>query len=357
MEPTQPTQATQPAHPALAFIPARHYARLLDVLVERGHSREAVLASVGLGHESFGRDAGYLSLQQMEALVKRACALEPDRHLGLDVGRRISLMSHGALSVAVLSAATLGDALEVVAECFALACPLFALALRSENGMIALRLERKWALSPEVERYHTAAMCASLHAHVPGLLFGGALPSGLEIDSPHPRPAGLPRWLDEVGVTFERPHHELRGPSALLSVRLPLADPRVHRDAVQKCRTRLAARPSPFETAATVRRVLMGSGPPFLDLVGTAKRLATSSRSLRRRLRDEGTSFRSLLDEVRSTIADRWLEDPRRSITEIGLDLGYTDAANFARAYRRANGVSPSVARKQRRGLLASASP
>ena len=73
MEPTQ----TLSSIPALAFIPARHYGRLLDVLVERGHCREAVLASVGLGHESFGRDAGYLSLGQMEALVKRACVLEP----------------------------------------------------------------------------------------------------------------------------------------------------------------------------------------------------------------------------------------------------------------------------------------
>lgn len=344
MEPTQPT---------LAFIAARHYARLLDVLVERGHSREAVLASVGLGHASFGRDAGYLSLGQMEALVKRACALEPGCDLGLEVGARISLMSHGSLSVAALSAATLGDALAVVAEYFALACPLFTLTVTTENGTTALRLEPRWALAPEVERYHTAAICASLRAHVPGLLFGGSLPANLEIDAPHPRPARVPAWVDELGIAFGRAHHELRGPSALLAVRLPLADPRVHRAAVLKCKMRLEARPSPSQTAATVRRVLMGSGPPFLDLVGTAKRLATSSRSLRRRLRDEGTSFRSLLDEVKSTIADQWLEDPRRSITEIGLDLGYTDAANFARAYRRTNGVSPSVARKQRLGGLA----
>jgi AraC-like DNA-binding protein len=58
---------------------------------------------------------------------------------------------------------------------------------------------------------------------------------------------------------------------------------------------------------------------------------------------------------VRSSLADAWLEDPRRSITEIGLDLGYTDAANFARAYRRTNGQSPSAARRQRLGSSACA--
>lgn len=340
--------------PTLAFIPARHYASLLDLLVERGHSRDAVLASVGLHPESFAREAGYLSLQQMEDLVERACALEPGREIGLDVGARISLMSHGAVSVAALSAANLGEAIEVIAEYFALICPVLSLTVHRNGETIALRLESRWPLSPEVERYHTAVIFSSLRAHVPRLLFDGEMPAALEIDAPHPRPEGLPAWVDELGVAFDRPHHEVRAPASLADVRLPLADPRVHRDALERCRERLASRPNPNETAATVRRVLMHSGPPFLDLGGTAKRLATSSRSLRRRLRDEGTSFRSLLDEVRSTIADKWLDDPRRSITEIGLDLGYTDAANFARAYRRANGVSPSVARKQRLGLCAS---
>src|SRR5690606_38425083 len=105
--------------PTLAFIPARHYASLLDLLVERGHSRDAVLASVGLHPESFAREAGYLSLQQMEDLVERACSLEPGREIGLDVGARISLMSHGSVSVAALSAANLGEAIEVIAEYFA----------------------------------------------------------------------------------------------------------------------------------------------------------------------------------------------------------------------------------------------
>jgi AraC-like DNA-binding protein len=333
-----------PSRPTLAFIPAQPYERLIDVLAERGHD---------LGADMFARGAGYLSLPSVEALVGRACTLAPEFELGLEVGSRISLMSHGWLSVAALSAATIADAIDVVAQHFALVSPLFSMSVDGN----AVRLSSRFALAPEVERFHTAVLCGSLHAHVPRLLFGGALPSGLELDAAHPRPRSLPRWVDEIGVTlaFDRPHHELRLPSALLSVRLPLADARAHRAALRRCGARLASRPDPSNTAATVRRVLITNGPPFLDLAGTAKRLATSSRSLRRRLRDEGTSFRSLLDEVRGALADEWLEDPRRSITEIGLDLGYTDAANFARAYRRTKGVSPSAARKQRLGFSASA--
>jgi AraC-like DNA-binding protein len=322
-------EATQPT---LAFLPVHPYARLLDVLAERAHARGTVLAAAGLDVEAFARHGGYLSLQQMEALVTCACACEPDRDLGLEVGARVSLMSHGALGVAVLSAATIGEAIAVLAKHFALVSPLFEANVRVEDDIVVVALRGRYPLSAALERYH-AAFCASLFAHIPGLLAPGSQSSEPELD--------LARL-------------ELRIPTTLAARALPLADAYAHGDALRRCRASLDARPDPTDAAATVRRVLVASGAPFPDLDRIAKRLATSGRSLRRRLREEGTSFRSLLDEVRSSLADAWLEDPRRSITEIGLDLGYTDAANFARAYRRANGVSPSTARRQRLGLAAS---
>jgi AraC-like DNA-binding protein len=321
----------EPTRPAVAFLPIHPYAMLLDVLVDRGHDRAAALASAGLDHDAFVR-ARYLSLAQMEALVVHACTLEPG--IGVEVGARLSPTSHGWLGVAASSAATLADALVVVAEYFALVSPLFEASVHVHDDGVVMRIASRWTLPAAVASHHEAVFGASLQTHLARLLFGGMLPSEVEIDAVH---------------------RELHVPAALARVALPLADASVHRAALRGCRTQLDARPDPTRTAASVRRVLVASGAPFPDLDGVAKRLATSSRSLRRRLREEGTSFRALLDEVRSTIADEWLDDPKRSITEIGLDLGYTDAANFTRAYRRANGLSPSAARRQRLGLAASA--
>lgn len=314
--------------PTLAFLPVQPYAHLLDVLVERGHDRAQILATCGLDETIFAR-TGYLSIAQMETLVGHACALVPE--LGREIGARVSLMSHGWLSVAALSAPTIGDAIEIVARHFALVSPLFVVTVRAAEGELRVRLSPRWELATEVERYHATAFGAAMMEQLPRLSQGSR---AFEIDAAS---------------------RELRIHAAIAEQRLPLADARVHHDALARCKARLDAQPDPTRTAATVRRVLLACGAPFPDLDGTAKRLATSSRSLRRRLREEGTSFRTLLDEVRSTIADEWLDDPRRSITEIGLDLGYTDAANFARAYRRANGRSPSEARRERMGLSACA--
>ncbi len=320
----------EPTRPTLAFVPVHTYAALVDELVERGHARAAVLASAGLAADALAQHGGHLALAQLDALVTRACALVPAHELGLAVAARVSVMSHGSLGVAALSAATIHAAIGVVAEHFALVSPLVEPELDVREGGLVLRMRTRWTSSPELERYHVA-LGTGLFAHLPRLLCPGAVQQ-IDVDGP-----------------------ELRIPSAIAELRSTLADVRVHADALRQCRARLDARPDPTEMAATVRRVLIASGAPFPDLDAIAKRLATSSRSLRRRLREEGTSFRVLLDDVRSTIADAWLDDPRRSITEIGFDLGYTDAANFARAYRRANGVSPSAARRQRLGLEATA--
>lgn len=77
-------------------------------------------------------------------------------------------------------------------------------------------------------------------------------------------------------------------------------------------------------------------------------------RTLHRRLIDEGTSFRELLEEVRHTLAVEHLKSGRFSIEEIAYTLGYSDLANFRRAFKRWEDVPPSESRAR---LEAEAAP
>lgn len=338
------------ARPTRAFIPPRYYAALLDVLSERGHDAAALAAEAGIEPERLERE-GFFTLAEVERLVGRAASLENVDAIGLEVGKRLQLMSHGSLGVAALTAPTAREALELVVECFPLVSPLFSLELASRGEVTAVRLEVVWELDPSVERFHTAAMSGSLHAQV-GLLLRGELPPGFELDARHPRPPGLPAWVDEIGVPirFDRPAYELRVPTALLRVGLPLADRRAYLAAREACFEMLESRPDPHRLQAAVERELRAAGPPFLGLDETARALGLSGRSLRRRLEGEGTSFRACLESVRLELAERYLLESDRSITAIGLELGYTDPANFSRAFRRARGVSPSALRRENAG-------
>lgn len=76
-----------------------------------------------------------------------------------------------------------------------------------------------------------------------------------------------------------------------------------------------------------------------------AAALNTSVRSMQRHLHDEGTSFKQLLDDTRRGLALQYIRDPRVSINEITYLLGYSEPANFSRAFKRWTGMSPSARR------------
>lgn len=342
------TGAANTNRPSQAFIPPRYYAALVSTLSELGYDRDTFLAEVGVDAKLLASEEAYLTLDQVETLVGRACEMENTDDLGLRVGQGLQLMSHGALSVAALTAPTPREGLQTVVEFFALIIPVFALEVHDYGVTTGIRLTDRFPLSPEVERFHTATISGSIYAQLRFLL-GGAIPAGVELLARHPRPPGLPEWVDDAGVAlnFDQPHYEIRVPTSALSVAMPFADPRAHELGRQRCMDLLDAMPDPTRLSSAVARLLLEHGPPFLSLESVSRSLSLSGRSLRRRLEDEGTSFREVLDGVRLSLADKWLGDSSRTITDIGISLGYADASNFARAYRRARGKSATQARAE----------
>ena len=92
-------------------------------------------------------------------------------------------------------------------------------------------------------------------------------------------------------------------------------------------------------TRAAIREVLPSGG---VSDETVARRLNLSTRTLQRRLQNEGSSFKALLTEVRSELADQYLRDGRHSLSEIAFLLGFSELSAFSRAFRRWRGVSPS---------------
>jgi AraC-like DNA-binding protein len=91
---------------------------------------------------------------------------------------------------------------------------------------------------------------------------------------------------------------------------------------------------------------LLPEGCP--DVRSVAKAMRLSSRTLQRRLSNEGVTFACLVSRVRYAIAQRMLNDPGRRIIEVALDLGYSDQAHFARAFVRWSGLTPRQFRRLR---------
>ena len=73
-----------------------------------------------------------------------------------------------------------------------------------------------------------------------------------------------------------------------------------------------------------------------------AEALHVSNRTMQRQLQTENTNFKTLLNEVRSELADKYIRDNQLSLTEISFMLGFSEMSSFSRAFKRWTGESPS---------------
>jgi AraC-like DNA-binding protein len=91
----------------------------------------------------------------------------------------------------------------------------------------------------------------------------------------------------------------------------------------------------------------LGTGE--VSMQSTAKRLAMSVATLRRRLEEEGTTYSDILDEIRKKLAERYVRDRTSAIGEVAFLLGFSNVTAFHRAFKRWTGVAPTEYRARAR--------
>ena len=151
----------------------------------------------------------------------------------------------------------------------------------------------------------------------------------------------------DLPVSFNQPHTSMWADQRVLSAPLPLWDasdcpPAGDEDKATFIQSSPAAEP----TAQLEQAIESALGHPKMSLPLTAAIIGTSARTLQRRLAERGSSFSRLLQGVRFRNAQRLLRDPKMPLGEIAKRLGYTDLANFMRAFRRWTGVGPNEFRR-----------
>jgi AraC-like DNA-binding protein len=95
-----------------------------------------------------------------------------------------------------------------------------------------------------------------------------------------------------------------------------------------------------------IHRLLQETEPHYLKLDQLAAHLHISARTLKRRLQAQGTHYQRILDQIRMQRARQLLLQSSLSVDAIASALGYSDASNFSRAFRRCEGVTPACYRR-----------
>lgn len=161
----------------------------------------------------------------------------------------------------------------------------------------------------------------------------------------HPRPerVGEQERIFRAPVVYGCPRNEVVLDRALLDRPQQHAEQRLRALMDRQLAALLSELPERRSFRDTVMRRMMDELPEREPVVAViAAKLHMSSRSLQRRLQDEGTSFVEVLTDLRRDQALRYLQDDRISISEVAYLLGFLDVTAFHRAFKRWTGSTPS---------------
>jgi AraC-like DNA-binding protein len=169
------------------------------------------------------------------------------------------------------------------------------------------------------------------------------------VDFTHRAPgdvAAYRKWFD-APVRFGADATQLVMPRAALAAPLTTADPALATILARHADDLVARDPEGPPLTAQIKRALrtaLRDDRGHVDLV--ARQVGLTARSLQRRLKDEGTSFNALREDVRRELATRYLDD-NLSIAEISFLLGFSEPSAFFRAFKRWTGLTPVEARRR----------
>ncbi len=276
-----------------------------------------------------------------------AFAADAARHTGLvDLGLRAGwagLASHGAFGARVAGSPTLREALDA-----------FCADARQEYSRAVFRIATRGSTAwfvreaidgdPEeklqVELYVVALMLQTIR------LAAGPdwLPRQIRLQSEDRPGLADAEPLSRLDARFGCPTTAIPIPQRLLASPLVWGS---HRRRPPEPAPVQNPSPLPADFVASLKQLLatyLTDGPPRIEVVAKAARC--SVRTLQRRLHEAGLCYSRLIEEVRLSAAAQRLRAPGLKPVDIAFDAGYSDQANFTRAFRRWAGVPPSQFRR-----------
>ena len=280
-----------------------------------------------------------IPISVVHELLAGGIALSDDQDIGLKAAREIAPGDYGAVEYLARSAPTWGNAAATVGRYMRLINDAMRFSLYVEGEMGFIKLDSVIPLPRASADFQSGAFQVSANH------FWLEEPPRVEAWFTHPAPPDLREYaLTFPGaiLCFDAPFNGFAFQREFLDVPVHGADPQLHALIRKHAEALLSALPHAKNLTERVRDILtnqLAGGTPTLNYV--AKQLGMSESTLARHLEDEGTTFKSLLEDLRRRLALAYIRRSELPISEIALLLGFSQAAAFHRAFRRWTGATP----------------
>jgi len=330
--------------------PAATARAILAGLRALGLDAEAIRAAAKILPEAIAPVDATLPAEAFGRLWAEAARRAPREELVTEVGLAIPFGAFGALDYLAGSAPSVGAAFGALAAHFRYVAMGVSLELEAGKGACEVRLVNRASLEDPTlsDEFTLAVFVGRFRSRTLAKPF-----TVEEVRLTRPTPARPTRHAALLGgpVQFGCGAAALRLSPATWAAALPSADPGLQATLAELAERAGLGRAADGELKLQVRsrlRLLLPEGSVAAGDVAGA--LGLSERTLHRRLRAEGTSFREVLEAFREAEAERLLGEGRVPLGEVALWLGFSDQTAWNRAFRRWKGLSPTEWLGERRG-------
>ena len=314
----------------------------LTVLQGKGVNIESLMKRLGLDPERIDDPDLRLPHPLVRAFWREAVRETGDEALGLHVAEQVRPAVFDALGYVFRFSRTLGDGLARLARYHRFVDDVLTLAVETTRHHVRIRLEGVEHMTRPTAEFllGTLTRAARVETARPHLD-----PVAVEFTFDKPRDTADHRRFFRSPLRFGRRRNGVVLAREALELPLQNAEPELREVLERRVRDVIAHLP-PVDSVAMNARFRLGQeldgGHPTAASVG--RQLGLSARSLHRRLRDEGTTWRQLRNGLRRDLADRYLHQGV-SINETAFLLGYSEASAFHRAFRGWTGLTPAAYR------------
>jgi len=325
----------------------RQYVRYADA---KGIAVDPLFEKAGLKPEILDSDEGRIGGEQLQAFIHLLAEHTGNPVLGLETGDYVQPGSYSVLGYITMSCATLGEAVTRIAPYEKLVGDMGTTRLKMKGDCATLIWTCNFT-DPVVWPQVVDNVFASWINYARWLAdTTDATPLEVRLRRPSPGPehekAYALRW--QCPVQFNAEEDSVTFAQTLLATRLRQPDPLLRKTLEAHALSQLALLDTDTDLTSKVKQSIqkqLAEGITRQDMV--AEDLGMTSRTLQRKLSQEGVSYQKLLDEVRQQMAEDYLQNTDMSIPDIALRLGYSETTSFHRKFKAATGKTPGDFRRQ----------
>lgn len=318
---------------------------VIEIMNTMGFNSADIIKGTGIDMVALDDQNYIITLEAEYSFYRNILRLTDNPAIGLDIGYALRPETYGIYGYALLTASTVREYAKISEEFGVLSLTHFSPSLRENGKYVEYRFTPTYPIPRDLVQVFSDR---DLGASVSTTRRVGIEENILtEVHLMHSGEPSSKHYRDFFGcsVKFDQPHNATFCRSSVLDQPLKAPDPELLDACLAKCRKLVNQVNISGSVKARVTELLISSRGRFLSIEEIAAKMKCSSRTLRRNLRSEGSSYAEALKDVRFELAKEYLGSGLK-IEAVSEMLGYSEVAAFSRAFKQWSGLSPKSFRE-----------